>query len=492
VNHFFGAAILSLLSLLNVCSTDCLYTPEVREPFFAGSFYNEDANQLQMEIVSYLQDARSTFSEVPRIIVVPHAGYSYSWMTAAYAFRTLANSDVERVILIGASHNHNFDYIALDDRLAYRTPIGDVPVDLAFVNTLAASDSRIWLDHAVHDEEHSLEVQLPFLQTLLPEFSIVPIYLSSDDGTLSSLLAEKLKMLIDDKTVVIVSTDLSHYPPQDIALQADEQIIESIRTLDVASFDQQVSMLSAQYNLSTRACGAKAVRSAMLLANELGLTGTVIDYSHSGMLSGGDPSRVVGYGAIVFGEPEEETFEFSLTPEEQKEAIMIARKTLESYLVDGTIPDIFVSGRSLLEPLGAFVTLNKSSGELRGCMGQFISDGPLGQAIQDKAITAAVSDPRFLPVTRSELDDLTIEISVLSPMRRISSPDEIEMGKHGVYIKQGDKSGTYLPQVAEQFNYNKEAFMNSLAANKAGIDMNSWKDGSAELYVYTAYVFEEE
>jgi AmmeMemoRadiSam system protein B/AmmeMemoRadiSam system protein A len=486
--YFFGTSLLSLLSLLQVCFSGCDYDSAVREQQFAGAFYPADSTQLVETIHGFLREAKNLVVTKPHIILVPHAGYPYSGATAAYAFLPLLDSGYERVVLIGSSHKSVFDHVAVDNHISYRTSFGDVAVDLVFANQLASLDQRIRMDGETHALEHSLEVQIPFLQAVLPKFSIVPILLSRDDGTLGSLLAEKLATIIDDKTLVLISTDLSHYPSPDTAVRVDTELLGSILALDSQRFGTLSANLTEE-GVDTRACGANAVRVGILLAEKLGFTDVrLLSYSHSGMY-GGDPEKVVGYGAVSFSAPEE--FTFSLSPEEMAEALSIARRTLETYLTDGSVPDILVSSLGLQKPLGAFVTLKKKTGELRGCIGQFISDQPVARVIQNRAIAAAVSDSRFSPVTSDELSNLSVEISILSPMRKIDSPDEIVMGKHGVLLQKGGKGGTYLPQVAEGFGYDKEAFMNSLAEEKAGIEKNSWKDGTAEIYVYEAFVFGE-
>lgn len=492
MGYFFGSALLSILSFLNVCTTDCSFADAIRQPFYAGSFYSDQSSQLIVQIDSFLGILQSPSEGFPRIVVVPHAGYAYSGATAARAYSLLAGSAYTRVVLIGVSHKYFFDTIAVDDSAAYRTPLGDIPVDLSFVTALTSYDNRIRKNSLVHKDEHSLEVELPFLQRVLGDFSIVPILLSRDDGSMSELLANVLTKLIDDNTLVVVSTDLSHYPPKDIAERVDDRTLQAILNMNISAFDREIMTDVGQLSdLSTRACGAKAVRTGMLLAQKLGLDAPkLLHYSNSADVKDGDPERVVGYASMVFMQPNR-LFNFFLTDQEKREALMVARETLKSFLKDGVVPNISISSDKLKETLGVFVTLNKN-GQLRGCIGQFTSAEPLWQVIQSKAVLAATADSRFIAVTEGELDDITVEISVISPMRKIFSADEIEMGKHGVYIRKGDKAGTYLPHVAKQFQYNKTAFLDSLAESKVGIDKDSWRDGSAELYVYEAYVFSEE
>ena len=179
---------------------------------------------------------------------------------------------------------------------------------------------------------------------------------------------------------------------------------------------------------------------------------------------------------------------FSL--EQKKELLKMARNTIAHYLKTGESPDIVVEDMDLQAEMGAFVTLHKK-GQLRGCIGHMVATGPLYLTVRDMAIAAATGDPRFPAMRLTELDDVDIEISVLSPMRKVDDPNEIEMGKHGVMVKRGWKSGVYLPQVADETGWSRDQFMNSLCSQKAGIPADSWKTGEAEIYVYTAEVFGE-
>ncbi len=216
---------------------------------------------------------------------------------------------------------------------------------------------------------------------------------------------------------------------------------------------------------------------------------------NSGDIPEGDRSRVVGYNAIAVTidtaaavrdiEPP-----FSLTNGEKTELLEIARNTIRHYLETNEIMKIDDKGFSgkMLTPLGAFVTLT-SKGTLRGCIGQFTADIPLYRVVQEMAISAATRDTRFDPVTMRELNQLDIEISVLTPMRKIKSIDEIQLGRHGIYIRKGNRAGTFLPQVADQTGWNLEQFLGFCARDKAGIGYEGWKD--ADIYVYEAYVFKE-
>ena len=202
-----------------------------------------------------------------------------------------------------------------------------------------------------------------------------------------------------------------------------------------------------------------------------------------------DKSRVVGYWSIAVVQKGTEPG-FSISEPDKKELLRIARVTIEKKTGEDKVPGFNTKGysKALMTPCGAFVTLKKN-GDLRGCIGRFTSEEPLYKVVSDMAVASATQDSRFIPVTKSEVPGLGIEISVLSPMKKISSIDEIIMGKHGIYIKKGWASGTFLPQVATETGWTKEEFLGHCARDKAGIGWNGWKD--ADIYVYTADVFSE-
>jgi AmmeMemoRadiSam system protein A len=182
--------------------------------------------------------------------------------------------------------------------------------------------------------------------------------------------------------------------------------------------------------------------------------------------------------------------EFKLDDKDKKDLLLIARKTVVEYVKNHITPEINAKNLSaaIKTNCGAFVTLRKH-GDLRGCIGRFDSNEPLYKVVQDMAVASSTQDYRFKPVGPDEIKELEIEISVLTPMRRIDSIDEIELGRHGIYIKKGFRSGTFLPQVADETGWTKEEFLGHCAQDKAGIGWDGWKD--AELYIYEALVFSE-
>lgn len=482
----------------------------VRLPAVAGSFYPADKEVLNQQIEEFLSQAPQPLGleKQPVVLIVPHAGYEYSGLVAATGFKQLVGSEIEKVILLGVSHQTQFSGAAVYPKGFWQTPLGKVEVDSDLASKIIASSNLIspkvnqallispkvnqalliFKNQEYHQQEHSLEVELPFLQKVLPNFKIVPILMGSQDENLIEDLASVLAKNIDFQTILIISSDFSHYPSYEDANEIDEKTIEAILSGKIEKFDQAIneSMTAGIPNLVTCACGEQAIKGGMKVAQKLGIEDIrLIKYANSGDITG-DKSRVVGYASIGFYDKSSK-----LQLKSQKELLKIARTTLEYYLKEGKMPNVSVDDPKLDEELGVFVTLRKN-GQLRGCIGELGPNEPLWKVVRQKAIDAAIYDPRFLPVTFEELEKIKIEISVLSPQKKISDWRKIELGKHGVVVKKGLRSGVFLPQVATENNWDLDTFMGQLCSQKAGLPWDCWKGKDTELFVFTAQVFEEE
>lgn len=464
---------------------------EVRQPAVAGQFYPQNSEELNSQLDSLLEETTSlNVQGKPRILVVPHAGIAYSGRTAAWGFKQLEGSDYSRVILLGSSHKMQLNHAAVYPDGAWKTPLGSVEVDKDAVSFLLSKDQGIIADKTPHAEEHSLELELIFLQKVLKDFKIIPILIGQPSETLIENLAQKVSYLFDDETLLIVSTDLSHYPTWEIANKVDKQTINAILSGNQDSFEKTIKDLETQSypELSTFACGYESLKVALRMAELLSVSDfKEISYQNSGDVTG-NKNRVVGYAAIAAWSEKLPSSE--LNSEAQKEALEIARKTISEYLTNSRIPSVAPQSQALFRPLGAFVTLKKN-GVLRGCIGIFEPSEPLYQVIQDRAIAAATKDKRFVPVDASELSDIEIEISVLSPRRKISNWQEIEIGKHGVVIEKDLRAGTFLPQVATDNSWGKEKFLSELCTQKTKLPSNCYQDPSVNLYTFEAQVFGE-
>ncbi|PLX20188.1 MAG: TIGR00296 family protein, partial [Marinilabiliales bacterium] len=308
-------------------------------------------------------------------------------------------------------------------------------------------------------------------------------------------IARVLAHYFIEKNLFIISTDFSHYPNYADAKEVDQKTGDAIvsnsvkRVIDVMNANGSANV----ENLVTSLCGWPAVLTLLNITERDRTIDVVpIEYQNSGDALG-DKTRVVGYYAIVFAKKKNQNMsvnEFLITDQDREKLLEIARSTIGEYLTNGKYPEIDPNELSavLKSECGAFVTLHKE-GALRGCIGRFVANEPLYEIVQKMAVAAATEDHRFPLVEMSELKELDVEISVLTPLKKIESIDEIEMGKHGIYIKKGFASGTFLPQVALETGWTKTEFLGYCARNKAGIGWDGWKD--ADIYIYEALVFAE-
>ncbi len=467
-------------------------TGKARPPAVAGSFYPGDPADLRAMINEYLAAAPAvTLGGRPIALVVPHAGYIYSGKTAAAAFTTLSGLTYDTVIVIAPSHRYSFDGAAVYADAPYRTPLGDVALDTDLIESLVKNGEHITKNALPHLPEHAVEVEVPFLQVVLGDFKIVPIVMGSMSLASCEELARAIAESIGDRRVLIVaSSDLSHYHPRTDAKRLDGVF------KDFLARNDPEGLYDALVTRKTEACGGGAVVAALMAARTLGSTGVVVTkYDDSGTETG-TTDAVVGYvSAVVYrrgGPPagEGDDSGTGLSAAEKKRLLYIARTTLEYQLAGKDIPDFTDSSAVLARPGSAFVTLT-NKGKLRGCVGYVEPVYPLYETVSLAAL-GAVYDRRFFadPVTKEELKDIDIEISVLSPLKPIKSVDEIVIGTHGLVIRKGGRSALYLPQVPVEQGWNLDEYLESICY-KAGLMGDAWKDPGAQLFVFTADVFAE-
>ncbi len=475
----------------------------VRPATQANRFYTGDAKELSEEVDSFLAlHAKDRKYEQVAAVIVPHAGYYFSGNVAAAAYQSIPEGKVyKRIFLLGPSHHEWLDGASVNTEFDYySTPLGNVKVDVETARLLTntdgtdKTDSVFFYNPKAHDREHCLEVQLPFLQRRFGEVPpIVPIIISTNDFRKLQRIAETLKPYMTEENLFVVSSDFSHYPKYEDAREVDARTGKAVESGDVERFIAQLeeNARSGVRNLATSACGELAIATLMLMMQDGSYEVKHLLYQNSGDIDNHDHSRVVGYHAFAVIRslpltPSEERGDFALTDEEKQMLKDIALTSIKDSLDRKRIVEPTTLTETLKQKCGAFVSLHKQ-GRLRGCIGHFGEDVPLHEIVAEMARAAAFEDPRFMPVSRDELEDIDIEISVLTPMRRIQSLDEFQLHKHGIYIKKGYRSGTFLPQVADEVNWTKEEFVGHCAQDKAGIGWDGWKD--AELYVYEAIVF---
>ena len=476
----------------------------VREPAVAGQFYPEDARALGAVLDAVLKDAVPAGRERPLAIVAPHSGYPYSSQIAADGWNQAAGQSYDTLVILGTNHTTaGFDRIAILPGSGIRTPLGTMPLDQALSSALIKEDPDCVANAAVHAKEHSIEVQVPFAQRLFPKASLVAAVVASEDpGTITRFGKTLARLLAGRRALIVASSDLSHWPSWHDANAADRRTLEAMATLDpdrVRSATAQAGRSAP--NLATCACGEFAVISAMVAAKAMGATrGRVISYANSGDLPVGEPDRVVGYGAVVFtgGDPGADTSvllpaspaaqALPPSPSDKKQMLVLARETIRRFIETGTAPLGRGFSASLDRPQGVFVTLRKH-GELRGCIGQMTPNRPLRVLVGSMALAAAFEDPRFQKVRGSELKDLEIELSILTPFKEVAGPWAIVVGRDGVLLEKDRRSAVFLPQVATEEHWTRDEMLDNLCV-KGGLREGCWRSG-ARLSTFQADVFKE-
>jgi AmmeMemoRadiSam system protein B/AmmeMemoRadiSam system protein A len=481
----------------------------IRKAVWAGQFYEKRAAILAQQIDQFLENAKKTSSAGEEILALisPHAGYVYSGQVAAHAYRQIQGKDYDSVIIIAPSHRYGFEGCSIYSEGGYETPLGTAEIDKSLASEISKASGFKYISKA-HQSEHSVEVQVPFIQKTLPQAKIVPIVMGYPTKKTITRLADALiKVLPGKKVMIIVSTDMSHFFPKKKANDTDSKTISLIKSFKTSTL---LRKLERRENIM---CGGGPVVSSLLYAQERGEAKVeILHYADSSQLGG--ESQVVGYlAAALYSKipnpqfslsPEEKTEllqlarsainqiirenpQFSLSPEEKTELLQLARSAINQIIREKKIIDYNTENLNFLTKKGAFVTLKKK-GFLRGCIGFIEPIMPLYQTVIQTSIYAACTDQRFPPVSVEELDELEIEISVLSPLKRIRDPSLIKVGKHGLVISKGNKKGLLLPQVPVENKWSRETFLQQ-ACLKAGLPPNTWKS-EADIYIFEATIFQ--
>ncbi len=466
----------------------------VRKPAYDGSFYPSDKRGLEQLINGLTCNVKKTSFTAPsgktlKALIMPHAGYIYSGLTASYASLVLSENQFSKVILTGPDHRVGFNNCALSDADAYETPLGYVRIHKD--SSKLRNEKNLFRSLPLSEKnEHSLEVVLPFLQTYLKNFEIIPIVISSGDY---HAIAKAIDPLLEDKTLLVASSDLSHYLKYQEAVEKDKETINMILNLEKDKL----------LNSNNSACGVIPILTIMDLAGKHGWKPVLINYSNSGDTAG-DRLRVVGYAAIAFyGEPHMENnnaVSKSLNEKQGQILIKLARKTIADKLGITTKAEPDLTAVTDDEDLkkrrsGTFVTL-KIHDKLRGCIGNLNATETILDGVKRNAINAAFNDFRFSPLTKKEFENIEIEISILSEPKPLEYKDGNDLAKKlrpnadGVIIRKGPASATFLPQVWEQLP-RCEDFLSHLCI-KAGLPPDTWKSSKLEVMTYNVQYFEEE
>ncbi len=500
---FFLVFYAFMLTAVSACvlTAAVAYADNAQEASLAGSFYPEDPKELKHMVCSCIENAMPEGVR-GRImaLILPHAGYRYSGKTAGYGFKAIMGKGFTTAIIVAPSHRHRFEGLAVLDKDSYLTPLGRAVIDKDITKRLISFDKGIKYYIQPFLNENSIETQIPFVQEALPRAKVALVLTGNPSYDTCILLREALSSVIGDRedVIIIASTDMSHYHADKQARIIDSKVIREIKQFNPEELFLELSGMPGK----ERPCGSTAVVGTMMAALKLGADKVkLLDYSTSGDTTG-DYSAVVGYmsaviyessdnnGALTQKDEMEKKMGDLLNSRQKERLLQIARDTLDRYVKTGETLDVSEDDPVLNKDMGAFVTLHKN-GLLRGCIGNIIGQKPLYLTVRDMAIQAGTQDPRFPAVAPDGLNDIDIEISPLPPLQKIDDPDKIVMGRHGVIVKDGFRSGVYLPQVAVETGWSRDEFMDSLCMSKAGMPKDSWRNGGCDIYIFTAEVFGE-
>ncbi|MFH1313589.1 MAG: AmmeMemoRadiSam system protein B [Candidatus Eisenbacteria bacterium] len=457
---------------------------KVREPAVAGAFYPGTEEALRGAVLNMLAavEPAEIKGEVVGLIS-PHAGYVYSGDVAAHGYKLVEGKSFDAVIVVAPSHHAYFEGSSVYTLGPYRTPLGLVDIHKELAEAIVDSDKSIGFHAPAHQQEHSLEVQLPFLQVATADLRVVPIVMGDQSLANCIRLGQAIASSAKNMDVLLVaSSDLSHFHPYDEAVGLDRRIIDRIEQYD---YEGLASDLKAR---RSEACGGGPMITVMIASKELGASDAVVlKYANSGDVTN-DKSGVVGYLAVALVKKTSVGVDLGIGRSEKVELLNLARRTIEAKILGKPLPPSDSDSPLLNEKMGAFVTITKH-GQLRGCIGHLRGTEPLHSTISKMAVAAATEDPRFPPLSVGEIEDISLEISVLTPFRKIVSPDEIEVGRDGIYIEKGHNHGLLLPQVATEYGWDRDEFLKH-TCGKAGLPGDAWREG-ADIYIFSAQVFNE-
>ena len=466
----------------------------IRPPAVAGQFYPGSAKALRRDVDAMLACASDT-SLSKRIVALlaPHAGYVYSGLTAAHAYRQVQGISYDAVIVLAPSHRDTFSGVSVMARGAYSTPLGTMPIHEQIADRLIESDRNISDMREGHELEHAVEVQLPFIQRAIGDVPIVPIVMLDRTWPLCQMLADTLVKATDGFHVLVVaSSDLYHGYSESECQSFDERTLHEAESATAQEFCGDLEHGRVQ------ACGGGPIAVVKEYVRLQGASGVrVLSHTTSAEVTGAVVGYVVGYGAVAYHYTDDDVRDTErhsdgrhldeLSEEERTVLGNLVRQAVCAAAREEPLPVVPTDYPRLLAPQGAFVTI-RNKGELRGCIGKIVADTALAETVIHMAEAAACHDMRFAPVRADELDDLTLDISVMSLLWRIDSPEEIVVGTHGLVASGRSHRGLLLPQVAVEQKWNRTEFLNHTCL-KAGLPSSAWRDDDITLEVFTAQVF---
>ena len=461
----------------------------IREEVVAGMWYPDNATELtnMLEELDKKCDAQKV--ENTSGLIVPHAGFIYSGHTAACGFKAVSGNNYEVAVILGTSHRYREGIVSVYDGSFAKTPIGNLKINRELTEKLIKSDEKIKFVEKIHTQEHSLEAELPFIRHYLGDVEVVLVLASTEnDETLlktGKVISDWIKQS-GKKTLVVASSDMSHYHSYEDAVKMDRKTISLIEEGKLETLETSIGSKKCEL------CGWDSLKIFnKIMKDQNALKPELIHYENSGdAVPESREKGVVGYMAMTFSKEEEKSnyYDDNL----RNELLKSARESIDYSLKNEKkqFKPKKPTDKKLNEERAVFVTL-KLNGELRGCIGQMFATEPLYQAVTEMAHSAAFKDPRFNPLTQDELKKVHIEISVLTPMQKVKDWKEIKNGIDGVWLKKGYRQGVFLPQVATETGWDLETFLSNLCTHKAGLPADCYKDPETEIFKYQVELFEE-
>lgn len=490
-----------------VATSGVLKGKTVLDSSLAGNWYPENAGELNAQFADYLSKVKEKKLNEVIALILPHAGYRYSGQTAAYGIKEISGKKYSRVIVIGPTHHVRMNnQVSVPSVSHYRTPLGEIPLDTEFIADFKKNPFVISAPEA-HSREHSVQIEVPLLQYALKNFSLVPIVVGQLDDSTVKKIALALLSLIDDRTLVIASSDFTHYgnrfdytpfgndfTTQERIKKLDAGAIEQILKKDETGFADYVDKTGATI------CGRDGIRILLAMLPPQASV-HLLNYATSGQMMN-TPADSVSYAAIaitgkwkktVAGTPEQvNSTSQTLNNSDQQTLLKTARNTIDFYFKNRKVPtmkDLKITISPNMEKvMGAFVTLHKN-GELRGCIGEIQPRRPVYQAVIAQALNAAFNDYRFPQLQAEELPEIELEISALTPSKPVTSWRDIVIGRDGIVLEKNGRSAVFLPQVATEQGWTLPETLSYLA-RKAGLASDDWKNGTSFM-VFQAEVFGE-
>lgn len=495
------------LAVSTGCAQDGREDPPTREDrrvlesSLAGTWHPADAGELRAAIAQLLPRPAPAAASNICAALVPHAGYQFSGRVAAQVLARLDPRAYDRVVLLAPSHYLPLrNEVSVPDVTHFSTPLGEVAVDMEFTGRVRGLPGVV-SDRRAHDREHAVQIQIPLLQTLFAErLRIVPIVVGQMTPGAALSFSHQLRKLLDARTLVLASSDFTHYGPNFEYVPFTEDVPRRIEELDRRVFERFAAgdlkgFWEVLEDTGATVCGRCAIGILMGML-PTGARPFEVAYDTSGRMLKEWENSVSYFGALVEGTWPAAALTppvSAMLPEEARAQLLrLARATLENAVRGSAMPTPEEAGLALTAPLrqtmGGFVTLT-IKGQLRGCIGEIVPRRPIWEVVREQTVNAACNDPRFAAVTRHETKAIRIEISALTPPRQVASWRDIEVGRHGVVLNRHGRSAVFLPQVAPEQGWDRDTMLTHLA-QKAGLPGDAWREG-AQFSVFEAEVFHE-